>query len=344
MTTELSEVDLARQALVAAREAARNNGATSRKPKRRTTTVVRRDGREPLGLGSAIGVMMAERGMVAPVAGGSVLADFDAVLAAAVPELTGRARAIAFDVGSGRLDVVPEAPAYGTQLRWSAPKLIATANERVPGANIRSLHVLAPAAMKADPAPAAADSAPQPAISAAPVERRTPPEGYRRAIEAHRQAAPPSRVNPAIAQAVERQSAAMREFSRRAFPEPDVVPDDAPAPLDAARAERRRQSDVTHAPLCAEPEPNGPRLCPATHGRSGRPPEAVGILKPVQPSCRSGPVVGGAAVRDRGTGKQGTESVGERRGVDDRGSGGDRPSRVAPSLPGRELKPVGCAA
>ncbi|MFD9303007.1 hypothetical protein ACFWCB_10075 [Streptomyces sp. NPDC060048] len=82
MTTELSGVDIARQALAAAREAARKNGAASRKPKRLTTTVVRRDGREPLGLGSAISRMMTERGMVVPAAGGSVLAQFDAILAA----------------------------------------------------------------------------------------------------------------------------------------------------------------------------------------------------------------------------------------------------------------------
>ncbi|MET9648346.1 hypothetical protein AB0K71_05320 [Streptomyces syringium] len=45
--TELSGVDLARQALVAAREAAKKNGcAQTKKPKRRTGTVVRRDGRE----------------------------------------------------------------------------------------------------------------------------------------------------------------------------------------------------------------------------------------------------------------------------------------------------------
>ncbi|MFE7055891.1 hypothetical protein [Streptomyces californicus] len=36
---ELSGVDLARQALLAAREAARKNGATRQKPKRRTNTV-----------------------------------------------------------------------------------------------------------------------------------------------------------------------------------------------------------------------------------------------------------------------------------------------------------------
>ncbi|WP_308406125.1 hypothetical protein [Streptomyces naphthomycinicus] len=50
-------------------------------------------------------------------------------------------------------------------------------------------------------------------MPAAPVERRTPPEGYRRAIEAHRQAARPSLADPGIAEAVERQTAAMRALS-----------------------------------------------------------------------------------------------------------------------------------
>ncbi|MGW1106138.1 DciA family protein [Streptomyces sp. NPDC002540] len=243
--TELSGVDLARQALVAAREAAKKNGATTRKPKRRTTTVVRRDGREPLGLGSAIGRMMTERGMVAPAAGGSVLAHFDTILAASAPELAGRVQAVAFDADTGRLDVVPDAPACGTKLRWSAPKLIAAVNEKVPGASVRALHVLAPAPMKVGPATVAAD--PAPASPAVPVERRPPPDGYRRAIEAHRQAAPASRVDPGIAQAVERQNRAMRELSRRAFPEPDVVPDDAPAPIEQARAQRRRQAAAAEA-------------------------------------------------------------------------------------------------
>ena len=247
MSTELSGVDLARQALVAAREAARKNGGTRKeKPKRRTGTVVRRDGREPLGLGTAISMMMTERGMVAPAAGGSVLAQFDDILAAAAPELAGHVQAVKFDADTGRLDVAPNAPAYGTKLRWSAPKLVAAANETVPGANVRTLHVLAPAPVKAGPATAAADPTP-PAVPAAQVQRRTPPEGYLRAIEAHRQAVRPSTVDPAIAEAVERQTAAMRELSRRAFPEPDVVPDDAPASIEVTRAQRRRQAAATEA-------------------------------------------------------------------------------------------------
>ncbi|MEU7106378.1 hypothetical protein ABZ951_15135 [Streptomyces sp. NPDC046215] len=142
-------------------------------------------GRDPLGLGAAIVVMMAERGMVAPAADGSVLAQFDTILATAVHELAGWVQAVKFDADTGRLDAVPDAPAVGTKLRWSAPKLIAAANETVPKANVRALHVLAPALMKDGPATAVADPAPQPAAPAAPVERRTPPDGYRRAIEAH---------------------------------------------------------------------------------------------------------------------------------------------------------------
>lgn len=117
--TELSGVDLARQALVAAREAAKKNGATTKKPKRRTTTVVRRDGREPLGLKAAIGLMLTERGMVAPAAGASVLAEFGTILTVAVPELAGRVQGVAFDADTGRLDVVPDAPAVGIRLRAS---------------------------------------------------------------------------------------------------------------------------------------------------------------------------------------------------------------------------------
>jgi hypothetical protein len=90
MTTEseLSGVDLARQALVAAREAARKNGGRRKeKPKRQTGKVVRRDGRDPLGLAAAIGMMMTERGLAAPAAGGSVLAQWEDILTASTPEL-----------------------------------------------------------------------------------------------------------------------------------------------------------------------------------------------------------------------------------------------------------------
>ncbi|WP_413105544.1 DUF721 domain-containing protein [Streptomyces sp. Inha503] len=183
------------QALVAAREQAKKNGSTrKRKLKRRTGQVVRRGGREPLGLGTAITSMMTERGMVAPAAGGGVLAQWDDILAAAAPELTGHAQAVKFDMDAARLDVVPDAPVYGTKLRWSAPKLIAAANTEVPGANVRSLHVLPPASSDAGSASAAADPDLRSAAPEVPVRtRETVSPGYQQALAAH-QASRPERA------------------------------------------------------------------------------------------------------------------------------------------------------
>ncbi|MFH8350285.1 hypothetical protein [Streptomyces sp. NPDC018045] len=76
--------------------------------------------------------------------------------------------------------------------------------------------------------------------------RETGSPGFHQALSAHQEAAPlHRRVGPAIAQAVQRQTAAMRTLSARAFPEP--ASDDVPAPLEAARAQRRHQAAATEA-------------------------------------------------------------------------------------------------
>ncbi|MFI5808426.1 DUF721 domain-containing protein [Streptomyces sp. NPDC051561] len=237
---EVSGVDLARQAFTAAREAARRNGASPKKPpKRRTGPLVRHVGRDPLGLGTALGMMMTERGMVAPAAGGTLLDQFESILATTAPELAGHVQAVSFDVDTGHLGLVPEAPAYGTKLRWSAPKLIVAVNAKVRGAHVRALHVLPPDPGRIGPAVPAAAPRPSAAPPAVPW-RHASPEGYRQAIEAHRAAAPPSREDPAIAQAVKRQTAAMRALSTRAFPEPTPS-------IGTARGRRRREAEATHA-------------------------------------------------------------------------------------------------
>ncbi|MBK3603288.1 MULTISPECIES: DciA family protein [unclassified Streptomyces] len=241
--TELSGVDLARQALVAARESAKKNGATqTKKAKRRTGTVVRRDGREPLGLGAAIGLMMTERAWELPAAG-ATLRERWAVIA---PELAGHVAAVSYDADSGQLTVCPESSAWATKVRLEQTRIIAAANESAGRTVVRALRILAPGTVAA---PEPADVAPEPAAAPAgpPRTRETASDGYRRALAAHQEAAPPSRVDPHIAEAVERQTAAMRELSRRAFPEPDDVPDDAPAPIEQARAQRRRQAAATEA-------------------------------------------------------------------------------------------------
>ncbi|MER5312314.1 DUF721 domain-containing protein [Streptomyces sp. NPDC002773] len=250
-TPQSSGVDLARQALLAAREAAKKQGTARQKPKRRTTVVVR-DGRLPLAFGTAIGMMMTERGLVAPAAGGSVLAQWEAILTAASPELAGRVKATGFDEESGRLDVVPDAPAYGTKVRWIAPRLIEVANSAVPDANVRAVRVLAPAARTAATAmsPAAADEpAPRQVVPAGPVKtRETASAGYRRALAAHHAVAPPRQQDPALAAAVVRQEQVRRELAATVFPgvEQDQE-DEVPTSLEDVRAQQRQAAEAVRA-------------------------------------------------------------------------------------------------
>ncbi|MFC8270373.1 DciA family protein [Streptomyces cinereoruber] len=250
---QTSGVDLARQALLAAREAAKKNGAQTKKPKRRTGTAVRRDGREPLGLGAAITMMMTERGLIAPAAGGNVLAQWDTILTTAAPELARHVRAVTYDEESGRLDVVPDAPAYATQARWITPKLIAAANSAVPEANIRTVSVLAPAVRTATTVtafPAAAqESALRPTAPAGPVKtRETASAGYRRALEAHRAVIPPRQEDPALAAAVERQEQVRRELAATVFPyvEQDLE-GEVPPSLEDICAQQRQSAEAVRA-------------------------------------------------------------------------------------------------
>ncbi|GGU49314.1 hypothetical protein GCM10010211_11820 [Streptomyces albospinus] len=163
-----------------------------------------------------------------PASRGSVLARYGDVLAAAVPELAGHARAVAFDADTGRLDVVPDAPAYGTKLRWSAPKLIAA----------------------------------EPPLSAptGPVKtRETASAGYQRALEAHWSAAPERHLDPAIAEAYERQTKALRE--RREHAVFGDQPHAGPPALADVRAQRpeamRRPANRRAQAERAQPAPAG---------------------------------------------------------------------------------------
>ncbi|MFE7046525.1 DciA family protein, partial [Streptomyces atratus] len=265
---QLSGIDLARQALIAAREAARKSGSgqKTKKKKVRPVRTARRDGREPMGLGAAIGALVTERAWEIPAAGATLRERWLAI----APELAGHVAAVAFDADSGRLTVCPESSAWATKARLEQARVVEAVNKAAGRTVVRALRILPPGAV---PLPDRADIAPAPAAPIPPVQRRTPPEGYRRALKAHREATPPRRVDPGIAEAVERQTAAMRELSRRAFPEPDVVPDDAPAPIEQARAQRRRQAAATEAAALrrARAERAG---APATPTR-GRDPSAV---------------------------------------------------------------------
>ncbi|MFD6186804.1 DciA family protein [Streptomyces goshikiensis] len=237
---EVSGVDLARVALRAAMEAARKNGSGQKARSRpRVVCTVRRDGREPMGLGAALGALVAERAWTLPAAGASLCNRWAAI----APDLAEHVAAVGFDPDSGRLTVCPETSAWATKARLEQTQIIGAANAAAGCTVVRALRILPPGAAPAPGRPNAAPALVTP--PAVPVQRRTPPEGYRLAIEAHRAAAPPRTADSGIAEAVKRQSAAMRELSGRAFPEPEAVADNAPAPIEAAREQRRRQVAAT---------------------------------------------------------------------------------------------------
>ncbi|MFD5977488.1 DciA family protein [Streptomyces bacillaris] len=133
------------------------------------------------------------------------------------PELAGHVAAVSYDADSGRLTVCPESSAWATKARLEQTRNVAAANEAAGRTAVRALRILPPGA-----APVPADAVPADPAPAAPTgparTRETACEGYRRALAAHQEVAPPRRVDPDVAAAVERQTA-MRELSHRVFPE-----------------------------------------------------------------------------------------------------------------------------
>ncbi|MYV43160.1 DUF721 domain-containing protein [Streptomyces sp. SID1328] len=115
---EVSGVDLARVALRAAREAARaNGGGWKAQAKPRIVRTVRRDGREPMGLGATIGALVTERAWELPAAGASLREQW----AATAPKLAGHVAAVGYDADTGRLTVCPESSAWATKTQSSSP-------------------------------------------------------------------------------------------------------------------------------------------------------------------------------------------------------------------------------
>ncbi|MEY9997461.1 hypothetical protein ABIE67_009580 [Streptomyces sp. V4I8] len=235
---ELSGVDLARVALHAARDAARKRGETeARMPRRRTRRVVKRDGREPSGFAAVLQGLMAERAWAVPAVGGSILDRWPDIAAALSSRLSEHVQAVAFHSESGQLDLRPDSPAYATQLRLITARIITAANQEVGTDAVRTIRVLAAGVA---PEPRTAEPAPQTAPQAPVKTRDTASPGYQQALAAHMAVAPDRRVDPGIAEAVERQTRAMRELSRRAFPEPEA------SSIEAARIQRRRASEANH--------------------------------------------------------------------------------------------------
>ncbi|MFD5398594.1 DciA family protein [Streptomyces sp. NPDC127097] len=246
---ELSGVDLARVALHSAREAAKKRGENATPRTRRREVATRRgvDGRDPQGFGSVLQRLMADRAWDLPAAGGSILDRWPDIAAAIAPQLPHNVAATAFHAETGQLDLQPASPAYATQLRLITPRIIIAANQATGTTTVRRVRVLPignlPTPTTATQAPATA----KPAEPPRPAEPTQPSDGFRQALAAHRAAWSGQPVDPALQEAIEQQTLALRRMSARAFPETRPQPEDLPQPIEASRSHRRREAATTRA-------------------------------------------------------------------------------------------------
>ncbi|MDO0909882.1 hypothetical protein QQM39_03090 [Streptomyces sp. DT2A-34] len=79
--------------------------------------------------------------------------------------------------------------------------------------------------------------------------RESASEGYRQALAAHQAARPGRHVDAALAEAVERQTLAMRTLSARALSKTAAGTGEQAAPIEAARIQRRRRTAAIEADL-----------------------------------------------------------------------------------------------
>ncbi|MFH8813089.1 DciA family protein [Streptomyces hygroscopicus] len=160
---QTSGVDLARVALQAARAAAKQR-PTEKKTARRRNTARRGDGRDPIGLGTAITGLLADRGWEAPTTGGNILDQWPTLC----PNLAATVQPVHYDAESGRLDLRPVSDAQGAQLRLRARQLVAHLNGKLGREAVREVRVLAPGPIPpgrpaaAGPAPAGRRDEPAP--------------------------------------------------------------------------------------------------------------------------------------------------------------------------------------
>jgi predicted nucleic acid-binding Zn ribbon protein len=144
-TPARSGVDVAREALAAARAEARRRGSAPRGKTRRAGGTGRRagagpDDRDPQPLGAAIERLLAERGWETPVAIGGVTGRWDEIVGA---EIAGHCRPEGYD--DGVLVVVADSSAWATQVRLLAPTLVRRLNEDLGDGTVRRVDVRGPA-------------------------------------------------------------------------------------------------------------------------------------------------------------------------------------------------------
>ena len=152
---EVSGVDLARVALRAAKEQARERGAAAqqRRQARRgggLRSGARGDGRDPVALGSAVNRLIAERGWEAPAAVGGVMGRWPQLVG---PDVARHCEPVRYDEEERTLLVRCDSTAWATQLRLLAPRLVARLNEDLGQGTVRVIKVRGPEAPRTGQGP-----------------------------------------------------------------------------------------------------------------------------------------------------------------------------------------------
>jgi predicted nucleic acid-binding Zn ribbon protein len=244
----VSGADLARMALQSARAAAKSRGNAPVKAKPKRATVVRTGGREPIGFGSVLGSLAAEGAWAAPVAGGSVVANWAQIAPAGVAD---HLAAVRFDADSGRLEVRPDSAAYATLARLNSADLLRRIAEHTGTDAVRHIRVLAPGPLPAPrppaPRPAPGPGTERPAPPPGPVRTREDASpGYHQARAALMAGRPGKAPAAPVREAIDRQTRAVLEHRE---PESAFTPAaDRKAEL-REREEHRRSGDVQQRAL-----------------------------------------------------------------------------------------------
>ncbi|RSS35228.1 DciA family protein [Streptomyces sp. WAC08241] len=270
----MSGADLARLMLQRARQDAKKRGddrpGPARRPKKKAS--IQYHGRAPVGLVGAFQSLLADRGWDVPAAGGSILDRWPDIAATIAPRLAAHTTAVGFDPETGQLDLLPDSPAYATQLRLMTPRIITAANETSGAAAVRTVRVRQPGTLPATPAPAPA-SGKTAAEPAGPVKtRENASAGFRRVLALHHEAWTPFQQDPALAAAVDRQEQVRLGLGARAFPDTDEDQEDqTPTSLEEIRAQQRQANDATRiaAILRARAERAGRPVSPPALRQAG---------------------------------------------------------------------------
>lgn len=249
-TPTASGADLARQALAAARAAAKTRPAATPK-KRRTVRPARGEGRDPLAFGDLLKNLKTEQGWETGIDGGNLIDQWPTLCP---PELATTVRPTAYDPDRGLLTLQPSTPAYATQVRLFQQHLIRRLNEGLGRPAVRTIRVLPPGGRPA--AGSGPDQMPDvPAEPKAPAKtRETASPGYREALEAalaHKPDRQPT--NPYVLEAIARQEEALRRKRQPEHEHRDAYwaqldaesgprPGSMAASEQAARAYARRQA------------------------------------------------------------------------------------------------------